>query len=745
MKITIERCNRLLDSNLSLIPIGNAKKPSIYWTKHQTEIISKEEFSKHYEAAKGIGIITGYNNIEVIDVDLKVLSSLKEQQDFWNELISFCKDNIDDFDKKFVIYKTVNKGYHIIYRCQKIEGNKKIARLKGQTEAIIESRGKGGYVFVYDNQISELSYTDIQEIEEQDREILWQICKTFNYQEETIKPDKKIEKEYKEQEYKEQDVSTWNDYNNKTSIFDIINNDFDIIRTLSNKYIIKRPGSKSLHSGYVYKDSGCMFLFSTATCYPHQQLISPFAAYTYKHHNGDFKASASDLYHKGFGSRLVKEIEIKDKPTIETNDLIFPIDIFPLPMQSYIIECNKTLNSSIDYMGCSMLWLASVIIGNSVEIEVKKGWTEISTIWIALVGKAGIGKTPSISNIINPLLILNNKEIKHYIKNKEKFDAYEKLDKKEKEYKEEIKEPKKTQFIANDITIEALVDLHQESKNSVGVFKDELAGWFKDMNKYRAGSDLEFWLSSWSGKAVNLNRKTAKSSFVDKPCVPVLGGIQPNIFNSFYTDENKDNGFVDRMLLSYPELQIDKYSEKDIDNDLLEWFNNSIINFFNTIKYKVIDYDNNGDIISNTAYFDNEAKKEWVRIFNEITEIQNSDAENEYMKSMLPKQKTYIPRFSLLLNALNNLYDNNGNILLIKKESLLKSEKLSKYFIAMAKKIKINSIDNNELKKVINLNQNKTIKDKVLEVFKENPEFNRAELAELLGVSRKTIYKHLKN
>ena len=740
MKIPIERCNRLLDSNLSLIPIGEQKKPSILWKKHQSEIISKDEFSKHYDSAKGIGIITGFNNLEVIDVDLKVLSSLKEQQDFWNELISFCKDNIDDFDKKFVIYKTVNKGYHIIYRCNKIEGNKKIARLKDQTEAIIESRGVGGYVFVYDNQISELSYTDIKEIDEQDREILWQICKTFNYIEDTIKPDKKIEKEYKEQ-----DVSTWNDYNEKTSIFDIISNDFEIIRTLSNKYIIKRPGSKSLHSGYVYKDSGCMFLFSTATCYPHQQLISPFAAYTYKNHNGDFKASASDLYHKGFGSRLVKEIEIKDKPIIETNDLIFPIDIFPLPMQSYIIECNKTLNSSIDYMGCSMLWLASVIIGNSVEIEVKKGWTEISTLWIALVGKAGIGKTPSISNIINPLLTLNNKEIKHYIKQKEKFDAYEKLDKKEKEYKEEIKEPKKTQFIANDITIEALVDLHQESKNSVGVFKDELAGWFKDMNKYRAGSDLEFWLSSWSGKAVNLNRKTAKSSFVDKPCVPVLGGIQPNIFNSFYTEENKDNGFVDRMLLSYPDLHIDKYSEKDIDNDLLEWFNNSIINFFNTIKYKVIDYDNNGDIISNTAYFDNAAKKEWVRIFNEITEIQNSDAENEYMKSMLPKQKTYIPRFSLLLNALNNLYDNNGDILLIKKESLLKAEKLSKYFIAMAKKIKISSIDNNELKKVINLNQNKTIKDKVLEVFKENPDFNRAELAEILGVSRKTIYKHLKN
>ncbi len=244
---------------------------------------------------------------------------------------------------------------------------------------------------------------------------------------------------------------------------------------------------------------------------------------------------------------------------------------------------------------------------------------------------------------------------------------------------------------------------------------------------------------------VNLNRKTAKSSFVDKPCIPVLGGIQPNIFNLFYTEENKDNGFVDRMLLSYPDLTVNNYSEEEINQDLLEWFNNSMIKFFDTIKYKVLEYDNDFEIVPQIAHLSNEAKKEWVRIFDELTEIQNSDAENEYMKSMLPKQKTYIPRFSLLLNALNNLYCENGDILLISKESMLKAEKLSKYFIAMAKKIKINTIENLDIKKVINSNQNKTIKDKVLEVFKENPDFNRAELAEILGVSRKTIYKHLKS
>ena len=31
--------------------------------------------------------------------------------------------------------------------------------------------------------------------------------------------------------------------------------------------------------------------------------------------------------------------------------------------------------------------------------------------------------------------------------------------------------------------------------------------------------------------------------------------------------------------------------------------------------------------------------------FNEITNYQNSDEENEYLKSMYPKQKSYIPLF----------------------------------------------------------------------------------------------------
>ena len=750
---SLERCYRLLDSGYSLITVGNNKMPNYSWKQCQTIPLSKDKFKLQYDykggiikkdgtemqATNGVGIVTGYDNLEVIDIDLKVFTSLEEQNNFWNELLSFIKANIDDFELKFVIYKTKNQGYHILYKCDTVAGNTKIAKLKGMKEAVIESRGIGGYVFIYDNQISDLSYIDIQTITAKDRDILWSICKTYNYVEEEIQPEKTHHVEYKEA-----DIKPWDDYNKKVSIFDIVGEDFKIIRTISDKYIIKRHGGDSAHSGYVYRNSGCMYLFTTATIYPHEQLITPFKAFAYKYHKGDFKQAGAEAYRLGYGTRVVpKPKEIKEKIKIESNDLIFPIDIFPLHIQNYIIECNKTLDSSIDYMGCSMMWLLSVIIGNSMVMKVKNGWKEVANIWIAVVGQAGIGKSPSIQNILSPLQDINSREIKEYIKKSEKYKVFSDMTAKEKENHEEVKKPKNTQFIANDITLEALVQMHEENPNAVGVFKDELNGWFKDMNKYRAGSDLEFWLSTWSGKSVSLNRKTATSSFVDKPLIPVHGGIQPGILNIFYTEENKDNGFIDRMLLSYPDMIIEKYNDNEMDYQTIQWYNDLIVNFYQYVKNNLVSYNEFEDIQPNVCVFLPDARIEWKRIFNEITDIQNSDEENEYMKSMLPKQKSYIPRFAMLINAFNLYVEGcrDHKLFEVTKESILKAEKLSKYFIAMAKKIKVNSIERNELKETITLNKTKTNFEKFIEMYRVNPEMNKKEAGELLGVSRQQIYR----
>ncbi len=734
--------NKLINKGFSLITADKNKRPLNSWKDAQTTATDVDTFKNQFlsKGSEGVcGLVTGFNDLEVMDVDLKVFSTAQEKKEWFGEYISFLKDNIMDFDDKFVIYKTKNEGYHILYKTKRVEGNLKIAKLKGHSQQVLETRGVGGYVVLYSNSYNKRSYLDIDYISDNDREILFTISRSYNFIDDEIVSVPKKEKNTTPSV----GLTPWEDYNNKVSVLDIIGSDFDVVRMLKDRAVIRRHGAESPHSGYVYNDSGLLYLFTSGTSFEAEKGYNAFAVYSHLVHNGDFTAASRDLYNQGYGDRQVietpKEI-IEEAVVVQNTD--FPLDIFPEELQTYIKACNVSLNNSIDYMSCSLLFLTSIIIGNSLELEVKRGWKESANLWMSLVGKAGVGKTPSISSITFPLSRLNNIEIKKHIEDAQKYESYMNMNEKEKAMSSVVEKPKKTQFIVNDVTLEALVELHNENPNGIGVLKDELAGFFKDMNKYREGGDLEHWLSSWSGKEINLNRKTAKSSFVEKAFLPIMGGIQPSILDSFHTDENKDNGFLDRMLFTFPDIQIEKYSDKEMSQQVLDWYESYINTFYQSTK-RNIKYSEGGTIEPITAKFTPEANAEWVRIHDEITDVQNGDDEAESMKSMLPKQKAYICRFSLIINTLASHSDKSINKDVIEAESVLKAERLSKYFVSMNKKLIVESRKRNKSK--ILIDKKKSNEENFRAVFKKNPNMTSKELATLIGVSRRTITKYKNN
>jgi hypothetical protein len=348
----------------SLVTVGEEKKPNFTWTKNQTVKLTEYEFLKRYNykggiikkdgeeltPTKNIGIITGFEDLECIDIDLKVFNTTTEKEEFWNEYLSLLKENIYDFDSKIVVYKTKNGGYHLIYKCKTIVGNKKIAKLKGHTEALIESRGgnedngKGGkkgfgYIFVYpENKVGRLTYFDVQYITEKEREIIWNISKAYDYKEPKpieIPKEKTISKNKNTsvKSFEWGDLKPWDDFNNQTNIWDVISDEFSVVKEDRKKSftLIKRHGSESAHSGYIYENNNCLFLFSTGTIYPAETPLSPAQAYTFKFHGGNFKEASIDLYEQGFGDRVqYKELEkaIIPKEKIEIKEMDFPIDIF---------------------------------------------------------------------------------------------------------------------------------------------------------------------------------------------------------------------------------------------------------------------------------------------------------------------------------------------------------------------------------------------------------------------------------
>ena len=107
---------------------------------------------------------------------------------------------------------------------------------------------------------------------------------------------------------------------------------------------------------------------------------------------------------------------------------------------------------------------------------------------------------------------------------------------------------------------------------------------------------------------------------------------------------------------------------------------------------------------------------------------------------MYPKQKSYIPRFAMLIHIFDYFFnpDKMADIN-ISKDSILKAERLSNYFVNNARKIKIESAETSEIKS--SFGKANTNYDKFLAIYKKDPDFNRVKVAELLGVSRITVYR----
>lgn len=726
---------KLASIGFSLIPCNEKKAP--YETEWSKRPIKTPEEIENLNPTMW-GCRTGYNDLECIDIDLKIFPTLQERKEWWEEYLSFLADNIEDIYNKIVIAKTLNGGYHLIYKTNVKEGNKKIARLKEYKEALIETRGVGGQFILYGNFFSKLEYHEVKYITDEEREIIFTISKSYNY----IEPQ--IVVTPKNTIYNETALKPWDDFNNQKNVLDVIGDEFQIVKQTTKSIIVKRNGAKSPHSGYVYKDSGCLYLFSTGTIYPHETLISPFLAYTIKHHNGNFSESAKDLYFKGFGERvqsLADKLKPEYKEEIKLTETSFPIDIFNENIQVFIKELHTKTNAITDFVGTSMLYTASVCIGNAFLARACNTFVENASLWIANVASSGVGKTPSVKPVLSPLRKKNIRLVKDYNTRLEDYKRYEKLTKTEKEKEIEIKEPLRNQILVNDITQEALMEVHADNIGGLGVDKDELAGWIKDMDKYRAGSDVQFWLSSWNGEAVFSNRKTSKSAFVQMPFISVYGGIQPKVFRMFNNEELNDSGFLSRLLICYPETKVPYLNLEQIDEDLLLWYNEEIISFFDTVRRHVC-LSEDGELKPRIINFTEEASLYFKDVYNRMSDIQNSEEVSEYLKTMYPKQKNYIIRFSLILHVFNCFFDKTRFTEAITLDTVKKAVKLSDYFIEQAKKVKVESNDLNDIKATTS--KGKTAHEKFIEAYTSNPNVNKKLIAQELDVSRATIYNWLK-
>ncbi len=318
----------------------------------------------------------------------------------------------------------------------------------------------------------------------------------------------------------------------------------------------------------------------------------------------------------------------------------FPSHVLPPTLRKYVEEASASIGCPPDFIGVAMLATLGAAIGNSRVVEVKGDWVEGATLYTAIVGDPGAAKSPAL--------------------NAATFPAFKKQEELGREYREALseyrdndpengvgEEPVYHRSVVQDTTVEALIERLGENLRGLLSSNDEITGWVRQMDQYKAGAkgtDRQFWLSVWSNTFVSVDRKGRKEPLiVYRPFVAVAGGIQPAILSEL--KNNREDGLLDRFLFGYPESMPNGWSDDEISEETKA----SYKKIYDELYGLGMDTDENGTPDPIKATFMASAKKLFIEAFNSLCKEMDQPDFPAHLKGPWLKMRSYLARLSLII------------------------------------------------------------------------------------------------
>jgi hypothetical protein len=300
----IQTAKEYYQSGLSIIPIGEKKLPIGSWKKNQTELIEPS-----FSSCIGIGIVCGKvsGGVECIDIDSKY--------DLTGNLFDNYKNLINEIDKnllkKLVVQSTPSGGYHFVYRCETIEGNKKLANRhtteaekadnpKDKIRVLIETRGEGGYFMVAPSNGYKVIYGDLNQISilsALERETLFVCARTLNEVFEAATVNKTQQKTLLD------NVSPFDDWNNRGDVLSFLEMEGWVVKLRNGaKNLLLRPQGTGMWSADWNEEKRIFYVFTSSSEFSQDRGYNATQVLAKLKFNDDFSECAKWLLKEGYGS-----------------------------------------------------------------------------------------------------------------------------------------------------------------------------------------------------------------------------------------------------------------------------------------------------------------------------------------------------------------------------------------------------------------------------------------------------------
>jgi len=307
-----------LQAGLSVVPPkqDGSKRPLAEWKHYQEERATEGQVRAWYahDTRTGLGVVCGAvsGDLECLDFDeLSLYDQFKaraEEAGLGELLLRVRKGYAEQ----------TPQGAHLLYRCEAIAGNQKLAQRSKRPEEMedpndkikttIETRGEGGYVVTAPTNgavnpsgkpyvLRSGGFDRIATISVEERRALLDLARTF---------DEMPPREEPARESRGRAVGgdrPGDDFDARTSWAEILEpHGWVRVFAAGEKTFWRRPGKAfGISATTNYNGSGLLYVFSTSTPFDSERGYSKFGAHALLNHGGDFAEAARALRAQGYG------------------------------------------------------------------------------------------------------------------------------------------------------------------------------------------------------------------------------------------------------------------------------------------------------------------------------------------------------------------------------------------------------------------------------------------------------------
>jgi hypothetical protein len=402
----------------------------------------------------------------------------------------------------------------------------------------------------------------------------------------------------------------------------------------------------------------------------------------------------------------------------------FPLHVFPAAISRYIKETARAYGCPLDFPALAALVNAAAAVGNTREIEVKASYTVTAAIYAGVVAGPGATKTPVLKAVSAPvdrrqeeLLTSFRRQWAKYQQAKEACDREAREERKNAKKAGKLKvydpaagpagglaqfddqaapgdraggleKPFLRRVLSCDTTVEALCLILAENARGLLLKRDELVAWVRGMDMYRKGkgTDRQFYLSAYSGAPFVLDRKSNTDRIpiiVPRPFLCVLGGLAPDMLPEFEDEQGREDGFVDRILWSYPDVaKYVPWTEESVSEEAQQAWQNCLERL-----WALQACEQQGQFAPKAVGLLPAAKRAWIDFYNAITGETAADDFPARLVGPWRKLRDYGARLALVIHELRCACGECRNEEMVEEASVIAAAELIGYFKAHAVRV----------------------------------------------------------